>query len=93
MNKKKLISYALCAIGVFMMAYGLYSRSNMSTAEVKIHEMTQSKNSLVKKMGKQMESKVSSYGTKVRFFLYAGALLIVVGGAGVVLTWKHRKSK
>jgi len=80
MNIKQIVSLVVIAIGIFLIGYGFYSKSHISTARTEIHKMTKSKNSIVKTLGQQMESKIGRYHSIMNGCFFGGSILVVLGG-------------
>jgi LPXTG-motif cell wall-anchored protein len=90
MHWKKAITPILLVLGVFFVGYGIYAKQHISRAEVEFHKMAQSKNSIVKSVGNDMEKRIGHYQAKMRWSLVSGVVLLVVGG---FLFSRDRKKK
>lgn len=91
MNAKQIVGLVFAALGVFLISYAVYSNTHVYSAKTHLHEMTQSKNPIVNSIGKDMEAKVSNYGTKNKWFFYGGGVLVILGGAAVYFYKKHKR--
>lgn len=92
MNYKQLVGYAIAAIGLLLIAYGVYSKVYVASAKTEIHQMAQSKNPILQSIGKDSEKKIGRYGTK-SIVCYIGGSLFVLVGAYVVLVYRKRNKK
>jgi sulfite exporter TauE/SafE len=91
MHLKKYLGFAVCVVGVVLISYGLYSRSQVSGIEKKAHELSQSKNSLAKSVGKKVESKTGRHNAKMRWSLIGGVILLAVGVGTIYYLRKKRR--
>ena len=90
MHIKEIASLAVVAVGIYLVGYGFYARSHMSSTRSEIHKMAESKNSMVKSVGKDLEKKLGSSSGTGSFV--AGTLLILVGGgAAYYFRKKHKR--
>lgn len=79
MNTKKLASIAVAALGLVLVGYGIYLRGHISLAQKEIHKMAESQNRIVRSIGKEMETKVHTYGRRMNWTLVTGVVLLVCG--------------
>jgi LPXTG-motif cell wall-anchored protein len=91
MNVKQMATLVAIALGIFLMGYGIYSKRQMTRTQSEISKMAHSKNSVVKSLGKEMETKFGKDTTKTAWFLIGGAVLVILGGGTFVYLRKKRR--
>jgi len=91
-NIKQIAGVAFAALGIFLIGYGTYSKSHVSAAKKEIHQMTESRNPIVRSAGITLEKKVEAYDSKMNWSFVGGALFIL-GGVGAAYLYRYRKKK
>jgi hypothetical protein len=91
MNRKQLLSLAVIAVGVILVGYGVYSKKHLSSAEAEVLRMHQSSNPIVKSVGVDVHKKMGQYGAKVKWSLFGGTALIVLGGVAFIIYHKKKR--
>ncbi len=91
MNVKQIVSLVVVAFGVFLIGYGIYSKTQISRTESEINKMAHSKNSVVKSVGKEMQTKFGKNTTNAMWTLIGGVVLVVVGGGSFLHSRKKRR--
>ena len=93
MKIKLIMSLVVVALGISLIGYGFYSKSHISTAKSEIHKMAESKNSIVKTLGQEMESKIGRYRTIMNGCFMGGSILVVLGGSAFYYLRKKKIKK
>ncbi|MES2273519.1 MAG: LPXTG cell wall anchor domain-containing protein [Chlamydiota bacterium] len=91
MNIKQMAALVAIALGIFLMGYGIYSKRQTSRTQSEITKMAHSKNSVVKSLGKEMQTKFGKDTTNATWSLFGGGALVILGGGVFVYLRKKRR--
>jgi hypothetical protein len=91
MNIKQIAGVTVFAVGIFFIGYGVSSKHHLSSAKEEIQKMAESKNPLIRYLGRNFGKTIGQYGTHINLFLLGGGCLVVVG-SGIAYFCRTRKT-
>jgi hypothetical protein len=93
MSIRRIIGMVACLVGIALIIYAVHSMNVISEAKSEVKNMTNhmSGNYVGRRISGDMQSHASQYDTEVKTGLYAGIVLVVIGGGLIYFCRKKKK--
>lgn len=91
MNLKQVAGVVVLVIGVALIGYGVYTRSQISRTRNEIHKLSESKNSVTQSVGKNIERQIGDHHRKTMVYIVSGGIFVIFGAGVTYMSRKRRR--